>query len=41
MIIKTGEIQKAATEAEQEQKHILAHSLTPKQIVAELEMVFV
>ena len=37
MIIKTGEMQKAASDAEQEQKHLLAKSLTPKQIVAELD----
>ena len=37
MIIRTGEIQKVAGEAEQEHKAVLAKSLTPKQIVAELD----
>jgi ATP-dependent HslUV protease ATP-binding subunit HslU len=37
MIIKTGEVQQTANEVEQEQPSILAKSLTPKQIVAELD----
>jgi ATP-dependent HslUV protease ATP-binding subunit HslU len=37
MIIRTGEIQKVAQEPEREHKVGLAQSLTPKQIVAELD----